>query len=55
MLTTAKELEKEGFVVDYMKVDEEGFIDLEHLKELIRPDTIFIGCMMANNEVGTFP
>ena len=53
MLTTAKELEKEGFIVDYMKVDEEGFIDLEHLKELIRPDTIFIGCMMANNEVGT--
>ena len=53
MLSTAKALVKEGFEVDYMKVDSEGFIDLEHLKSLIRPDTIFIGCMLANNEVGT--
>lgn len=53
MLSTAKALVKEGFEVDYMKVDSEGFIDLEHLKTLIRPDTIFIGCMLANNEVGT--
>lgn len=53
MLSTAKALEKEGFTVDFMKVDEEGFVDLVHLKSIIRPDTIFIGCMMANNEVGT--
>lgn len=53
MLMTAKALVKEGFTVDYMKVDSEGVIDLEHLKTLIRPDTIFIGCMLANNEVGT--
>lgn len=53
MLSTAKALEKEGFSVSYMKVDEFGFIDLEHLKSIIREDTIFIGCMLANNEVGT--
>ena len=53
MLTTAKELQKEGFEIEYMKVDEFGFIDLEHLKSIVREDTIFVGCMMANNEVGT--
>lgn len=53
MLSTAKALVKEGFEVDYMKVDEYGFIDLEHLKSIIRPDTILVGCMTANNEVGT--
>ncbi|MBQ9485551.1 MAG: cysteine desulfurase [Clostridia bacterium] len=53
MIMTAKALEKEGFEISYMKVDEEGFVDLEHLKSIIRPDTTFIGCMFANNEVGT--
>ena len=53
MLSTAKALEKEGFEISYMKVDEFGFIDLEHLKSIIRPDTTFVGCMLANNEVGT--
>ena len=53
MLVTAKALVKEGFEVDFMKVDEFGVVDLEHLKTIIRQDTIFVGCMMANNEVGT--
>ena len=53
MLSTAKELKKEGFEIDYMKVDEQGFVDLEHLKNIVRDDTSFVGCMMANNEVGT--
>lgn len=53
MISTAKSLVKEGFTVDFMKVDSEGFIDLEHLKSIIRDDTVFVGCMMANNEVGT--
>ena len=53
MLVTAKELTKEGFTVDYMKVDADGFIDLEHLKSIIREDTILVACMLANNEVGT--
>lgn len=53
MLTTAHELEKEGFEFSYIGVDKEGFIDLDELKRSIRPDTILIACMMANNEVGT--
>lgn len=53
MLSTAKALVKEGFEVSYMQVDSEGFVDINHLKSIIRPDTIFVGCMMANNEVGT--
>ena len=53
MLVTAKALEKEGFEIDYMKVDSEGFVDLEHLKSIVKKGTIFVGCMMANNEVGT--
>ncbi len=53
MLVTANELKKEGFEISYMKVDEEGFVDLEHLKSILREDTIFVGCMLANNEVGT--
>ena len=52
MIVTAKALKKEGFDVDFMKVDEQGFVDLEHLKTIVRDDTIFVGCMMANNEVG---
>ena len=53
MLSTAKELEKDGFEVSYIGVDEEGFIDLDELENAIRKDTIFIGCMLANNEIGT--
>ncbi len=53
MITTAKALEKEGFVVDFMKVDKDGFVDLDHLKSIMTKDTIFVGCMLANNEVGT--
>ena len=53
MLVTAKALKKEGFEIEFMKVDEFGVVDLEHLKSIVREDTIFVGCMMANNEVGT--
>lgn len=53
MLSTAKELEKEGFEFSYIGVDEFGTINLQELENAIRPDTIFIGCMYANNEVGT--
>lgn len=53
MLTTAKELEKDGFEFTFIGVDKEGFVDLEELKKAIRPDTILISCMYANNEVGT--
>ena len=53
MLVTAKALEKQGFKIDYMKVDEYGFVDLEHLKTLMTDKTILVCCMLANNEVGT--
>ncbi len=53
MIVTAKELKKEGFDVDFMKVDEYGFVDLDHLKSIVKKGTIFVGCMLANNEVGT--
>lgn len=53
MLSTCKELEKEGVEVSYIGVDSEGFIDLEELKREIRPTTVLISCMLANNEIGT--
>ncbi len=53
MITTAKALVKEGFKVDYMKVDEEGFVDLNHLRSIMTNQTILVACMLANNEVGT--
>jgi len=53
MITTVKELEKEGFTYSFMKVDEFGVVDLEDLKNQITDDTILVACMYANNEVGT--
>lgn len=53
MITTAKELEKEGFDVSFAPVDEYGRVDVQKLKALLRSDTTFVGVMTANNEVGT--
>lgn len=53
MISSAKELIKEGFDVTFAEVDEYGLVDLEKLERAIRPDTIFVGVMTANNEVGT--
>lgn len=53
MITTAKELEKEGFEVSFAPVDEYGRVDVQKLKALLRSDTTFVGVMTANNEVGT--
>lgn len=53
MISTAKELQKEGFEVTFVPVDEFGRVDMDKLGAAIRPDTTFIGVMTANNEIGT--
>lgn len=53
ILHTAEYLEKAGFEVTYLPVDSEGFVKPEDVKAAIRPDTILISIMAANNEIGT--
>ncbi len=53
ILHTCEYLEKRGAEITYLDVDENGLIDLEQLKKAIRPDTILISIMYANNEIGT--
>lgn len=53
ILHTAEYLEKQGFEVTYLDVDENGIVKLDELKKAIRPTTILISIMFANNEIGT--
>ena len=53
ILHTAEYLEKNGFEVTYLNVDEDGVVKLDELKAAIRPETILISVMFANNEIGT--
>ena len=53
ILHTCEWLEKQGFEVTYVDVDENGVIKLDELKKAIRPTTILISVMFANNEIGT--
>ena len=53
ILHTCEYLEKKGFEITYIDVDENGILKLDDLKAAIRPDTILISVMFANNEIGT--
>lgn len=53
VIETCKELEKEGFEVSYIGVDENGIINIDELENAIKPETILISVMFANNEIGT--
>ena len=53
ILHTCDYLESRGFEITYIDVDENGILKLDQLEEAIRPDTILISIMFANNEIGT--
>ncbi len=53
VLDACKQLEKEGFEISYIDVDENGILDLKQLKEELRKETILVSIMYANNEIGT--
>ncbi|MDB5947144.1 MAG: iscS, partial [Ramlibacter sp.] len=52
VLDTMRELERQGFEVSYLDVQEDGMLDHEVLKGAIRPDTVLISVMFVNNEIG---
>ncbi len=52
VLDTCRELERQGFEVTYLEVQENGLLDLEVFKAAIRPDTILASVMFVNNEIG---
>src|ERR1051325_5744112 len=53
VLDTCKHIEKEGGEVTYLKVKDNGLIDMQELEAAIKPTTIIIAIMYANNEIGT--
>lgn len=53
VLHTCEYLERRGFEITYIDVDENGILKVEELKKAVRPDTILISVMFANNEIGT--
>jgi cysteine desulfurase len=52
VLDTMRELEREGFEVTYLDVQDNGLLDLEVLKAALRPDTILVSVLFVNNEIG---
>ena len=53
ILETCRSLQTQGFEVSYINVNEDGIIDLDELQQSIKPSTILISVMAANNEIGT--
>lgn len=53
ILRTCGYLEQNGYEITYLPVDDKGTVSLEQVRRAIRPDTILISVMMANNEIGT--
>jgi cysteine desulfurase len=52
VLDTMRELERQGFEVTYLDVQEDGLLDLQRLKDALRPDTSLVSVMYVNNEIG---
>jgi cysteine desulfurase len=52
VLDTTRELERQGFEVTYLDVREDGLLDLDRLRDALRPDTIVVSVMQVNNEIG---
>ena len=52
VLDPMRELERQGFEVTYLEVQEDGLVDLDRFKAALRPDTIFASVMLVNNEIG---
>src|SRR5207244_12277532 len=53
VLASCRQLEREGFEVSYVHPTQEGIIPAEAVSNVMRPDTILVSVMMANNDVGT--
>jgi len=53
VLYSVRTLQRQGFEVDYVRLDEYGRVDLDHLRSLLRPDTILVTIQAANQEIGT--
>jgi len=52
VLDTMRELERQGFEVTYLDVQEDGLVDLDKLQAALRPDTILVSVLLVNNEIG---
>jgi cysteine desulfurase len=53
VLDSAKSLSKQGFNVDFIDVDNEGFVDIDHLKSLVNDNTLLVSVIHGNHEIGT--